>query len=111
MDIYVTKNEIGDDMDHDQQSKHVINNYKQDEKMMILIYAQWCVNNDLDPISLYEKAYPDQPNNEALQESLELTVPKTESDAIADHIVLQSLQLFGNNDLAFVVQQAIDQRT
>lgn len=98
-------------VNNNERSKHVINNYEQDEKMMILIYAQWCVNNDLNPMELYEKAYPSQQKNDALQQAMELTVPKTESEEIANHTVLQALQLFGNNDLAFVVQQATDQKT
>ncbi len=88
----------------------VIESYKNDEKMMILVYAQWCINNDLDPKSMYARAYPDQIKNDALREALELTVAKEESEHIPDETVLQVLQLFGNDDLAFIVQEAIDKR-
>lgn len=85
----------------------VIESYQNDEKMMILVYAQWCINHDLDPELLYEVAYPGQGKNSALKEALELTVPKHESEEIPNQTVLNILQLFGNDDLAFVVQEKI----
>lgn len=97
-------------MERKEVEDKVIESYQQDEKMMILIYAQWCINNDLDPKSLYEKAYPSQLKNDALREGLELTVSKKESDEIPTQTVLNVLQLFGNDDLAFVVQEEIDKR-
>ena len=86
----------------------VIESYQNDERMMILIYAQWCINNDLDPQTLYEEAYPEQMKNKTLLDVLELTVPKEESENIPDQTVLNVLQLFGNDDLAFIVQREID---
>lgn len=91
--------------EHDEQ---VINNYQEQEKMMILIYAQWCINHQIDPISLYQEAYPDQLKNDTLEEVLELTVSRQESDEISHETVIQALQAFGNDDLAFVVQQKMD---
>lgn len=97
--------------DHaNERNKQVIENYQEQEKMMILIYAQWCLNNDLDPVELYQTAYPDQLANDALQEVLTLTVPKKEADEVTDEVVIQALQLFGNDDLAFIVQDKIDQK-
>lgn len=90
--------------------KKVIESYQNDERMMILIYAQWCINNGLDPKALYEKAYPGQLKNTALADVLELTVSMEESEDIPDHTVLNVLQLFGNDDLAFVVQEEIDKQ-
>jgi hypothetical protein len=97
-------------MDKKEIEEKVIENYQNDEKMMILIFAQWCINHDLDPVNLYNKAYPGQINNNALAEVMELTVPKNESDEIPDQTVINVLQLFGNDDLAFIVQREIDQR-
>ncbi|MUV38457.1 uncharacterized protein JNUCC1_02295 [Lentibacillus sp. JNUCC-1] len=96
-------------MNDQSRENHIIENYQNDEKMMILIYAQWCINNDLDPEALYKAAYPHQPNNNALTEALELTIPRKESDPISNETVIGALQLFGNDDLAFTVQQKIDQ--
>ncbi|WP_187393167.1 MULTISPECIES: hypothetical protein [Oceanobacillus] len=78
--------------------------------MMILIYSQWCINNELDPVELYEKAYPGQLKNNALIEIIEETVPAKESAEITDQTVLNVLQLFGNDDLAFIVQEHIEKR-
>ncbi len=93
------------DMNAKEMEKRVIENYQNDERMMILIFAQWCVNNNLDAQELYNKAYPNQLNNAILDEVVEETVPKNEADEIPTVTVLQVLQLFGNDDLAFVVQE------
>ena len=90
--------------------QRVIENYQNDERMMILMYAQWCINNDLDPKTMYEEAYPSQMKNDALIDALELTVSKEESEDIDDQTVLNVLQLFGNDDLAFIVQEMIEKR-
>lgn len=97
-------------MDKKQVEEHIIHKYQSEEKMMILIYAQWCVNHDLNPIELYERAYPNQLKNDTLVEIIEQTVPKEEADAISNDIVLSVLQTFGNNDLAMVVQEEIEKQ-
>jgi hypothetical protein len=91
----------------DEISEKVINNYQKDEGMMILIYAQWCVNNDLDPKSVYLKAYPDQVKNEYVMHMLEQTVSKDEAEMIPNETLLHVLSLFGNEDLAFTVSEEI----
>jgi hypothetical protein len=88
--------------------KRIIENYQTDERMMVLVFSQWCINHDLDPQALYKKAYPNQPVNPLLEEVEELTVPKKESEDIATETVLQILQVFGNDDLAFIVQEESD---
>lgn len=85
----------------------IIENYQKDENMMILVFAQWCINNDFDPLALYEKAYPNQLQNHALKQALDLTVSKEEAGEISDETVLGVLSLFGNDDLAFVITEAI----
>ncbi|MUK89763.1 hypothetical protein GMD78_15440 [Ornithinibacillus sp. L9] len=95
-------------MDKKEMEQRVIESYKSDEKIMILVYAQWCINNNIDPVKLYEEAYPSQMKNQALVDAMELTVPKKESEEIPDQTVLNVLQLFGNDDLAFLVQHEID---
>jgi hypothetical protein len=91
----------------DEISEKVVSNYKKDEGMMIIIYAQWCVNNELDPKEIYLKAYPDQKNNEYVMHMLEQTVTKEEAELIANETLLQVLSLFGNEDLAYVVSEEI----
>ncbi|PYZ98240.1 hypothetical protein CR205_06495 [Alteribacter lacisalsi] len=83
----------------------IIENYRQDENMMILVFAQWCVNHDLDPVEVYKKAYPDQGKNPALDQAAALTVPKSEAGEIPNETLLGVLSMFGNDDLAFVVTE------
>lgn len=91
--------------------EQIIESYKREEDMMILVFAQWCVNNGLDPHNLYLQAYPEQESNEALHRALALTVSEEEAGFISDDTVLGVLSLFGNDDLAFIVTEAINQRT
>jgi hypothetical protein len=96
-------------MDKKELEEQIINNYKQDETMMVLVFAQWCVNNDLDPATVYKKAYPgEKGENEALRHAISLTVPKEESEYISPETLLGVLSLFGNDDLAFVVTEEMD---
>lgn len=88
-----------------EREKYIIERYQQDESMMVLLFAQWCVNNDVNPHELYQKAYPHQPKNDALEEALEQTVSKDESEYISKNIIIMLLQMFGNDDLAFEVAQ------
>ncbi len=88
----------------------IVEVYRQEEDMMILVYAQWCINNDLDPVELYSKAYPEQVANERLARGLELTVPKEEAGDITDDTLLGVLTMFGNEDLGMVVAEAIELR-
>lgn len=97
-------------MENRDVSQEVIDNYENAEKMMILVFAQWCINNSLPPLKLYKRAYPTQNGNQVLAETMERTVHKSESEVIPDKTLLQVLQLFGNDDLAQVVQAEIDKR-
>src|SRR5690625_2389751 len=86
----------------------VLKKYEQDEEMMVLLFAQWCENHQLDAWQLYEKAYPGQPKNKLLENAMEQTVDKMDAEVIPNDLLLQTLQAFGNDDLAFVVQENID---
>jgi hypothetical protein len=97
-------------LDKSQLEKKIVEQYKADEGMMILVFVQWCINNDLDPIALYEKAYPDQKGNTLLTQMIENAVSKEEAGDIADETLLQVLSLFGNDDLAFVASEEISKR-
>lgn len=99
-----------DQNNQEEIEKRIIENYKNDERTMILIFSQWCINNDLNPADLYNRAYPNQLKNHVLEDMMEQTIPSKESEEIADLTVLQVLQLFGNDDLAFVVQEEIEKR-
>ncbi|TMU87361.1 hypothetical protein FGG79_04335 [Bacillus sp. BHET2] len=98
-------------MNSNEMQEKIIQNYQKDEHMMILVFAQWCVNHDLDPAALYQKAYPYQKENPALLQGIDLTVPKEESEEIPDTTLLGVLSLFGNDDLAHVVTEEISKRS
>jgi hypothetical protein len=97
-------------MSQEELSKKIIEKYQEDERMMIRIFAQWCTNHNLDAVTLYEQAYPKQGKNTALQEALEEMLPKEEASDISDEMVLEVLQFFGNDDLAFVVASAAEEK-
>lgn len=96
-------------MNKKELENNIIKNYQRDEQMMVFIFAQWCVNNDFDPIELYTQAYPNQAANDALKQAVELTVSKEEAGTIANETLLNVLSLYGNDDLAFVVTEKMEQ--
>jgi len=79
--------------------KQIIESYQKEENMMILVFAQWCVNHDLDPVSVYQKAYPDQGENQALKDGVALTVPKEEAGDVPDETLLGVLSAVDANVL------------
>lgn len=81
----------------------VIEQYEADENMMIQIYVQWCINHDINPLVLYNRAYPNQASNNVILELMETT--EKNSTIIDTGTVLDVLQLFGNDDLAYVVSE------
>ncbi|EJL24582.1 hypothetical protein [Brevibacillus sp. BC25] len=96
-------------MNRKEMEDQVIQAYQRDEGMMILVFAQWCVNHGLDARELYRRAYPAQSENSLLAQMLDNTVPKEEAEDIPDATLLGVLSLFGNDDLAFVVSETIDE--
>jgi hypothetical protein len=101
---------MDDEENYNQPSiqQQVIENYQRDEQMMILVFAQWCVNHDLDPTILYKRAYPNQNVNTSLQQAIELTISKEESGEIDHSTLLSILTMFDNDELAYVISQEIE---
>ncbi|MDR7079731.1 hypothetical protein J2Y03_004789 [Neobacillus niacini] len=97
-------------MNQKELEEKIIENYQGQEKMMILDFAQWCINHDLEPEEIYLRAYPNQSANPALREAIELTVPKDDAGEVTDETIMGVLSLFGNDDLAFVVTEEIQKR-
>ncbi|GGA26586.1 hypothetical protein [Psychrobacillus lasiicapitis] len=81
----------------------VISQYQEDENVMIQLFASWCANHQLDASTLYAQAYPQQEKNLLLEKAIE----ELEQDTIKidTETLLNVLQLFGNEDLAFVVSE------
>ncbi|MFJ7934718.1 hypothetical protein [Sporosarcina sp. NPDC096371] len=94
-------------MDFKNIGEQVIQKYQEDEQLMIRLFVQWCANHQLDPHELYKRAYPHQQQNAAME-----TIIKQADDEDDIHIdnetTLDVLQLFGNEDLAFVVADEIE---
>ena len=87
--------------------EQVIAKYKHDEKVMIQLFVQWCINHKVDPNELYARAYPEQQKNLSLQEVLK-EMDGAEVMEIGNETMLDVLQLFGNFDLAFILSEEID---
>lgn len=88
-------------------NEQIIQKYREDETLMIRLFVQWCLNHQVDPHTLYKKAYPDQMENVALQEIIDSDDGFDELQ-IDNETMLDVLQLFGNEDLAFVVADEIE---
>ncbi|RFB34603.1 hypothetical protein [Brevibacillus sp. VP] len=88
--------------------EQIIRQYQHDEHMMILVFAQWCVNHRLDPHELYQRAYPKQGQNPLLNQIMELTVPEEEAGTIENETLLAMLTMYENDDLAYVVNEEIE---
>ncbi len=92
------------------REEQIVQSYRQDEDMMILVFAQWCVNRGFDAKELYQTAYPDQVDNPRLQQGINLTVSKEEAGDIPDDTLFGVLSMYGNEDLALVISEAIETR-
>ena len=90
-------------MDYKNRDEMIIKKYQQDEQTMILLFVHWCSNHQLDAVSLYKRAYPTQPLNMALTAALEDA--HQEEIEISSETLMEVLQMFGNDDLAFVVAE------
>lgn len=86
--------------------EQIIQKYKEDETLMVRLFVQWCANHDLNPQLLYQKAYPEQSANEVLKDVVDSDEGFDELH-IDNETMLDVLQMFGNEDLAFVVADEI----
>ena len=97
-------------MDFKNIEEQVIQKYQEDEQLMIRLFVQWCTNHQLDPHELYKRAYPNQQENVAMKNIIEQA--NAEDDINIDNeTMLDVLQLFGNEDLAFIVADEIERLT
>lgn len=87
--------------------EQIIEKYKEEEKLMVRLFVEWCSNYQVDPHTLYNKAYPEQPNNPLLQSVLD-EISDDEKLDIDNETMLDVLQMFGNYDLAFIVTDEIE---
>lgn len=93
-------------MEYENRDEYIIKKYQQDEAAMIQVFVNWSLRNNLDPVQLYQRAYPSQTKNEALLLAVEEAQPfEMEFD---DGTLLELLQMFGNDDLAFIVSEEME---
>ncbi|ANU24466.1 hypothetical protein [Planococcus donghaensis] len=93
-------------MNNENRDEYIIKKYQQDELIMVQLFVQWCMNYDRDPAELYQRAYPGQLLSPVLTEAIEQS--DIEPLEVDHHTLLEILQLFGNDDLAFVVSEEIE---
>lgn len=93
-------------MEYENRDEWIIKKYQQDEATMIQLFVTWSLQNELNPVQLYQRAYPAQSKNEALVRAVEEADP-TEFE-ISNETLLDVLQLFGNDDLAFVASEEVE---
>ncbi|RLQ90876.1 hypothetical protein [Planomicrobium sp. Y74] len=93
-------------MEYENRDEWIIKKYQQDEATMIQLFVTWSLQNNLDPVQLYQRAYPEQLQNEALVHAVEEADPS--EFEISNETLLDVLQLFGNDDLAFVASEEME---
>jgi len=93
-------------MEYENRDEFIIKKYQQDEAVMIQVFANWAIRNSLDPVQLYQRAYPSQVKNNALLLAVEEA--DTFDMEIDDDTLLELLQMFGNDDLAFIVSEEME---
>lgn len=93
-------------MDNENRDEYIIKKYQQDEEVMVQLFVQWCINHHLDAAELYQRAYPGQLQSPVLAAAIDQA--DTEELDIDHETLLEVLQMFGNDDLAFVVSEEIE---
>ncbi|AYC30214.1 hypothetical protein [Paenisporosarcina cavernae] len=94
-------------MRNNEMTDFIIKKYQEDEQIMIQLFVQWAKNNQLNSQELYKQAYPHQAKNKALQDVLDSVEPiDLEIDTAT---LIHLLQLFGNDDLAYVVSNKAEE--
>ncbi|TFE00115.1 hypothetical protein [Jeotgalibacillus sp. R-1-5s-1] len=88
-------------MNQKEMEQYIIQKYQEDEKIMVLLFIQWCQEQNLDPEKLYKEAYPTQPANSLLKQLIEDQV-STDLEIDAGTLI-NVMQVFGNDDLAHVI--------
>lgn len=93
-------------MDNENREEYIIKKYQQDEQLMVQLFVKWCTNHQLNPLELYQRAYAGQPQSAVLTAAIDQE--DTEELDIDHETLLDVLQMFGNDDLAFVVSEEIE---
>lgn len=94
-------------LDSKQLQEFIIKKYQDEEKTMVHLFIEWCREQEHNPHKVYQLAYPEQPENPIIKELMK-ELSEQEPLHIPDHTLLEVLQLFGNDELAFVITELIE---
>lgn len=94
-------------MDQKQLQEFIIKKYQDEERTMVHLFIEWCRENEHDPHAVYQLAYPEQVENPMIKELIE-EIGEQEPLHIPNHTLLEVLQMFGNDELAFVITELIE---
>ena len=98
-------------MERSEREQFIIDSYQAAEAEMILLFVEWCHNYKLDPLEIYHEAYPNQELPEKLIEINQEKLEAKDAVSIETGLLLEVLQLYGNDDLAFVVAKYAEKLT
>lgn len=94
-------------MDKKALEAFIIQKYQDEERTMVHLFIEWCREHQYDPHIVYQTAYPSQTENPIITEIL-ATLSDQEPLHIPDHTLFEVLQLFGNDELVFVIADLIE---
>lgn len=94
-------------MDAKQLQEFIIKKYQDEERTMVHLFIEWCREHEQNPQTVYQIAYPEQGENPIIKELVE-ELSEHEPLHIPTQSLLEVLQLFGNDELAFVIADLID---
>lgn len=87
----------------------IIKKYQDEERMMVHLFIEWCCENKLDPHTIYQLAYPNQEKNPVITELME-NLTDQQPLHIPNETLLDILQVFGNDELAFVIADLLESK-
>ena len=94
-------------MDFKNIDEQVIQKYQQDEQLMIRLFVQWCANNEVGSPRVIQTCISKATRKCHHEENHRRSRSEDDID-IDNETMLDVLQLFGNEDLAFIVADEIE---
>ncbi|CAM3995832.1 hypothetical protein [Alkalicoccus chagannorensis] len=88
----------------DNREEKIIQSFQQDEQMMAMVFVQYCINQALDPVEIYRRAYGST-DSTVLHRALELAVSKEEAGPIEKETLYAVLSMYGNEALAEEIEK------
>ncbi len=95
-------------MNPKQLQEFIIQKYQDEERTMVHFFIEWCREHQHNSHEVYQLAYPNQPENPIISE-LSAELNEQAPLHIPTDTLLEVLQVFGNDELAFVISELIAQ--